>query len=729
MKKIFSVIVCLIACVSASAGIVNKTVARQNAEQFLAHQGIEMNIKDAPYEYKVADLSDALLYVYADQDGTGFVVVSSTDNTENVLGYSESGQFDPQNIPSNMQGWLEGVTRQIEYARAHGLVNQASGYPYPAIDKLCSSTWNQDAPYNAYAPTVNGQRCPTGCIATAVAQIMYYHKWPESCPSISGYTAWTHNIYRPTLPETTFDWNAMKDTYGTNSTDGDEVAKLMNYVGQSVQMNFSPEGSGASDSYCPYAFKNIFNYYTSVRRVERAGYSVSQWDELVYNELKNGRPVLYCGYTPNWEGHAFVCDGYDGNGFYHINWGWGGYGDGFYRLSVLNPGNTTSSGAASTDDGFTNGQTVVIGIQKEGPDNTLQLWPLKSMTYNSSTKKVKFTIEAIQLGNHEINMANIGADGEITPIFTTTERNFTRGNSYSTEYDLSVLPSGSYNLYAIIRKKGESNWTRVGSISQYAEVTVNSGSIDVILHPITDLEVTKAYFPNAIVAGKDSKMNIDVKNRADEYTGTLYVFTGSDGELKTKSGNVEISMLPGEEFTVSATVKPSTVNNLTIGVTTDSQGKNVLYQHTYYNYVIGIDSYSVTWDPCVVTIKLKNESSIDYNDNIYATFYQNGQKKALGTMNKSVFIPANGTGEVVFELAFTSDKKYYATLQYMQNELTTTKKKMDGQVNIEYDENDAAGIMDVTIDEPNAEMYNISGQKVGKDYKGIVIRNGRKYVK
>jgi len=222
-------------------------------------------------------------------------------------------------------------------------------------------------------------------------------------------------------------------------------------------------------------------------------------------------------------------------------------------------------------------------------------------------------------------------------------------------------------------------------------------------------------------------MNIDVKNVADEFTGKLYVFTGSDDKLTTNAGNIELAMLPGEEFTVSATVTPSTTNNLTIGVASDSNGSNVLYKHTYYNYSIGLDSYSVTWDPCVVTIKLKNSTSIDYNNNIYATFYQVGVKKALGTMSKEAFIPANDVGEVVFELAFTTDKKYYATLQYMQSEITTTKKKIDGQVDIAYE--DASGINDILIDEEESTLYNLSGQKVGDSYRGIVIRNGRKYVK
>lgn len=727
MKKLFSLILCFFAGLVATAGVVNKYEAKQKVHQFLANKGIQMNVKDIPYEYKSADFSDALLYIYDDKDGEGFVVVSADDNTDFVLGYSESSQFDAKNIPSNMQGWLEGMTQQIEYARAHGLVNRASAYPYPAISKLCTSEWNQDAPYNQYAPVVSGQRCPTGCLATAVSQIMYYHKWPEGpCSAIEAYTAYTYNIKRPQLPATTFDWANMKDKYSTSATNGEPVAKLMNYVGQALQMNYAPAGSGATDNYVPSILKNYFGYFTSAKRVERSGYSVSQWDELVYNELKNGRPVLYCGYTPNWEGHAFVCDGYDGAGMYHINWGWGGYGDGYFRLSVLNPNNTTSSGAASTDDGFTNGQTIVIGIQKEGPDNTLQLWPLKSITYNSSTKKVKATIEAVATGSYEVSLANIGADGVIEPLFNANERSFNRGYSYSSEFAINTLPEGSYNLYAIIRKKGETTWNRVGSISQYAEVTISANGMNVVMHPITDVKVEKAYFPNAIVAGKTSKLNIDVKNLADEYFGTIYIFTGSDGQLTTNSGNIELAMLPGEEFTVSATVTTATTSNLTIAIAMDDKGNDVVYEHTFYNYNIGIESSSVVWDPCVVTINLKNDTPIDYDGNILATFYQVGAKKALGTMTKQAFIPANGVAPVEYQLAFTSDKKYYATLQYMQNEITTTKKKMDGQVDIEADE--AAGINDIHVDNTDATLYNVSGQKVASSYKGIVIKNGKKFI-
>ena len=128
-----------------------------------------------------------------------------------------------------------------------------------------------------------------------------------------------------------------------------------------------------------------------------------------------------------------------------------------------------------------------------------------------------------------------------------------------------------------------------------------------------------------------------------------------------------------------------------------------------------------------MTIRLKNNTATDYDNTIFATFYQEGVKKALGTLKQDVHIPANGVGEAVFELAFTTDKKYYATLQHMQSELTSTKVNIAGQVPIVYD---PSGIEEVANDaEDNAVLYNISGQKVGRDYKGVVISNGKKYIR
>ena len=436
---------------------------------------------------------------------------------------------------------------------------------------------------------------------------------------------------------------------------------------------------------------------------------------------------MYCGFTPNNDGHGFVCDGYDGNGFYHINWGWGGKTDGFFRLSVLNPNSTSGSGAASTDDGFTNDQSVLIGIQKEGPDNTIQPWPLKSISYTASTNKVKYSVTSPESNYYEFNLANISDGQTITPLFDTASRFCTKGNTYAQEFALNGLSNGTYNLYGVIRKMGETTWQRLGGVSQYAEVTVSGGNVNVVMHPIVDYSLTNVYFPNNILIGKPSRLNINVKNNADEFTENLYVFTGTDDKLTTPCGNIYLSMLTGEEFVVSASVVTNSINNFTVGVTSDSEGKNVLYKHTYYNYDIEVESSSVTWNPCVVTIRLKNNTATDYDNTIFATFYQEGVKKALGTLKQDVHIPANGVGEAVFELAFTTDKKYYATLQHMQSELTSTKVNIAGQVPIVYD---PSGIEEVANDaEDNAVLYNISGQKVGRDYKGVVISNGKKYIR
>ena len=152
----------------------------------------------------------------------------------------------------------------------------------------------------------------------------------------------------------------MANTYGRNATQvqKDAVAKLMLYCGQAVQMDYTPSSSGAQTMFLPQILVQSFNYPSTAHNINRYGYTIEQWDSLLLNELRNKRPVLYTGYTTASEGHAFVCDGYDGKGFYHINWGWGGTADGYFRASVLDA-SSNGIGGSSTSMRFSISCSVV----------------------------------------------------------------------------------------------------------------------------------------------------------------------------------------------------------------------------------------------------------------------------------------------------------------------------------------------------------------------------------
>ena len=291
------------------------------------------------------------LYVFNVGDDNGFVIVSNDDRATPVLGYSDSGSFNASQMPDNMKAWLQGYADQIEWLKQNNISAplRTVGEGFTAIEPLMSSVWGQNDPFNFSTPVVGGQNCVTGCVATAMAQVMYYHKWPQgTTSSIPGYDYSYGSL--DALSSTTFNWADMQDDYrGTYSTDaGSAVAKLMQYCGWSVKMNYGPSASGASSNMVADALKNYFGYNSTTQYVSRSLYTYENWVKMIYHELSEGRPVFYAGSSVD-NGHAFVCDGYQADDYFHINWGWEGLSnEGFYRLSVLDPENQGTGGSASS---------------------------------------------------------------------------------------------------------------------------------------------------------------------------------------------------------------------------------------------------------------------------------------------------------------------------------------------------------------------------------------------
>ena len=246
------------------------------------------------------------------------------------------------------------------------------------IDTLVTALWGQGSdtynpknPYNAFCPTVDGRLSVTGCSATALAQVLYYHKWPQEpiAEPLPGYTT-ALNLEVEELPAISFDWQNMVDDYTKETTQQQQeaVATLMCYCGQSIQMNYSPDGS-AADYYDVDMLVTLFGYDQELYSACADNYTVSGWDNLIYNELREGRPIVYGGYSTG-GGHSFVIDGYQvngGTGYYHINWGWRGMDNGYFKIALLDS-NAHGTGASSTADGYNYHQEALIGLQPaKGP--------------------------------------------------------------------------------------------------------------------------------------------------------------------------------------------------------------------------------------------------------------------------------------------------------------------------------------------------------------------------
>lgn len=294
-------------------------------------------------------------YVIGGDSGNGYVMVSADDRLPEIIGYSDSGTFDHDNLPPNMKWWLDEYVRQID-AFLVSPYKYTSSRPEDMVplSPALTTKWNQDAPYNMLCPIDpdTGEISVTGCVATAMAQVMKHYSHPLKAEGSRGDYSFSG---------TSFDWKNMLDSYNGTATEEQKkaVATLMLNCGMSVDMDYSSSSSGAQTFKTGNALTEHFGYDNSIRYNLRDYCSEREWEDMIYSDLKQGHVVLYHGRAPT-GGHAFVCDGYGGNGFYHFNWGWGGSQDGYFRLFILNP---SSGGIGSYDGGYNSSQGCFTGIR------------------------------------------------------------------------------------------------------------------------------------------------------------------------------------------------------------------------------------------------------------------------------------------------------------------------------------------------------------------------------
>jgi len=363
----------MILLAAAFTGVATVGAKSLSPEEALARVQGAMSRSAAPvhvYSAKAEKAQQPALYVFNNGGiDDGYMVLSADDAITPVLGYSDSGSFNPMQIPDNMRWWLDSYAAQIAYAAEHSAdVSYApvaktltAAAPREAIKPLCTTKWNQDAPFNNLCPLISGKRTYTGCVATSMAQAMKYHNYPER-----GTGTGTVNVgadsYTMNFANTVFEWDKMSDTYAPGkytAAQGTAVATLMKAAGYSVKMAYGTSASGAYSIDIAGALVNKFNYDAGANYYMRMFYTLSEWEQMLYNNLKECGPIIYGGNSYS-GGHSFICDGYH-DGYFHFNWGWGGMSDGYFLLSALDPG---SQGIGGSDSAFNYDQDAVLGIRK-----------------------------------------------------------------------------------------------------------------------------------------------------------------------------------------------------------------------------------------------------------------------------------------------------------------------------------------------------------------------------
>jgi uncharacterized FlaG/YvyC family protein len=373
MKQRFTVtfLLCVIA-MGMYANPITREQARQKAAQFLTDKKGKRSLKAVMSPGKLAPKTEMESYYVFDRgNDEGYVIVSGDDETYTILGYTDQGSFDYSTLPPNMKEWLDDYASQIAAIQTKKVSGRrASIATHPRVEPLVKSKWSQGYPYNLTCPEYfNDGRSVTGCVATAMAQLLYYNREKsvdETQAAMPAYDTWSahpttgQHLHVEGIPEgSPIDWANMKDEYGSaNDKQRKAVADLMHYCGVAVKMDYTNKSSGAQSYDAYQAFTKYFGYGSSVKYVSDAT-DDAQWDNIIYNEIQAQRPIYISGANSS-GGHAFVCDGYDGNYCYHINWGWGGTSDGYYLLTNLTPG---QQGIGGSGDGYTAYREIIIGLE------------------------------------------------------------------------------------------------------------------------------------------------------------------------------------------------------------------------------------------------------------------------------------------------------------------------------------------------------------------------------
>jgi len=417
----------------------------------------------------------------------GFIIVAGDDAVRPVLGYSDRGSYDENKLPPIFTYWMDYLQQQIEYVQEHNLpqsetlrkewdnyLNGTGPDSAKSATPLLQTTWDQNDPYRDSCPvTDDGKRTYTGCVATAMAQIMKYHRYPAHGRGESAaYITRSLKLYVPAVnfADANYDWDSMLDSYPNYSAEQQQsaVAKLMYHAGVSVQMDYTPTASGAYNTDVPSALTTYFGYDKSIKLRTRDFFDDLAWENLLKAQIDAGLPVYYSGSSGD-GGHAFVCDGYDSDGKFHFNWGLNGYCDGYYVTTALDP-ETENVGAGS----YSMGQTIVIDIKPDRGGTAAYEIALAddfSSRYTSALPGENFTVSAgfMNVGqaassvpSDKYGIALVDDKGRIVEIVGSGSGSLLIRKNYPTVLKIPcVLPGrialGRYKLKAVA-KTADDDW-------------------------------------------------------------------------------------------------------------------------------------------------------------------------------------------------------------------------------------------------------------------------------
>ena len=483
-------------------------MAKEKAAAFLSNKTSHSGRRNAKAAVSISQMQEVAvnaqnLYAFNVGNTDGFVIIANDDSYDRVLGYSDKGHLDPNDMPEALQEMLQAYNKSVGAAKAARRKAPTTSSEMAPVKPMLKTYYNQSGVYNMYLPIVkqpdeegNSRRmAPTGCVSAAMSQIMAYWKWPSRVEAIPGYvmdktgsdediTVYAKNpnctnggwmdIFTPgsgevkPLPAYNINWdNIYQGSYdddffkgkwssassynkvftnywsGTTLAKMQEIGRLFLYACSSLQMYYTYTGSGAKSADMITLLPKYFGYKNQIKKNERRNFTQEAWEQLLYNEISNGRPVIYAGKAQKATGgtgaHAYIMDGYDGAGLWHVNWGWNGSCDGYYDFENLSPYGLPddTDGYTVSETGYVINQICLTGIEPNTRDGKLTV--VDSEMKDNENGEPSVYVYFDNMSNEEVSRAISWAilkdDGTLENKSYGSKRTLTMPPSSTLSYD------------------------------------------------------------------------------------------------------------------------------------------------------------------------------------------------------------------------------------------------------------------------------------------------------
>ena len=704
IKKITTVLIVAVAIFNAlSAATVTESQARAIAGRFF---NVDMPQRPATMKGNGAK---AAYYVFNNPEQPGWVIVAGDDRARTILAYSDEDYFDAGDVPECVQDWLNDYTEQLARldtafpkASDEASIQTLTSGDKVRIAPLLSCNWAQGLPFNqqcaTYTSSGTTSYCPAGCVAIAMAQIMYYYKSSIECLTIPAYTSSTLSAYMSELPATTFNYDIMNDWYDkeeNTSASAQETARLVRYCAQSVKMNFGKSSSSATSQ--RNAFVYYFGFDKDAQQLARTDYTAAEWEDIVYNELANGRPVYISAHKTS-GGHAFVCDGYT-DGLYHINWGWRGHQNGYFALNALNDDNAGGTGAAVGDEGYTLNVQIMVGLQPDlgtgtstngnivGLYRTCEASPTSYTRSNSSVSFTDVSLTAYywnyssQSYTYDLGWGLYDSDGNLVSTHSAVSNRSLGGGYYSTvtkSITMGKNLTGTYYLKPVCRLSGSSTYYPCrGSGVNFIKATITDTKLILKVYDeqeVMNLKVNSVTTSPIKKVGSPWQLILNVTNQGLTDYNSIYMWVGG-----TKISGTYTDIGIGETGNVMMNYTPSATGTITFEFTSDKDGTKLLKSHNVTinsataATITGSTLSSVVGTTFNASINANNTNTSTYNDYLVAKLYKKENNAGssgyyCSAQSQILNLASNSTQNV--EFAFTNldyNETYFVIFYYYNN--------------------------------------------------------------